>query len=70
MREHRQYVQSVFNFQQRCYLHIRVATDLKQWNTTSAVTWGTVHEHIIADTFCSKRSSSALLLHEQQAPQK
>ena len=34
-----------------------------------AVTWQTVHEHIVADAFCSKKSSSALLVHEQQAPQ-
>ena len=36
----------------------------------SAVTWRTVHEHVAADAFCSKKSSSALLAHEQQAPQK
>ena len=32
--------------------------------TVSAVTWRTVHEHIVADTFRSKKSSSTLLVHE------
>ena len=36
----------------------------------SAVTWRTVHEHIEADTFRSKKSLSTLLVHEQQPPQK
>ena len=40
------------------------------WNTISAVTWSTVHEHIVADAFCSKKSSSALLVPEQQVSQK
>ena len=39
-------------------------------NTISAVTWRTVHEHIVADALRSKNSSSALLIHEQQASQK
>ena len=34
----------------------------------SVVTWRIVHEHIVADAFHSKQSSSALLVHEQQAP--
>ena len=38
--------------------------------TISAVTWRTVPEHIVADAFRSKKSSSALLVHEQQASQK
>ena len=38
--------------------------------TVSAVTWQTVHEHIVADMFSSKKSSSALLVYEQQASQK
>ena len=49
--------------------HIVVTTDVKQWNTIRAVTWRTVHEHIVADAFRSKKSSSALLVHEQQARQ-
>ena len=32
--------------------------------TISAVTWQTVHEHIVAGVFSSKKSSSALLVHE------
>ena len=39
-------------------------------NKCSAVTWRTVHEHIVADAFRSKKSSSVLLVHEQHAPQK
>ena len=35
-----------------------------------AVTWRTVHEHIVADPFGSKKRSSALLVHAQQASQK
>ena len=61
---------NVFNFQQRCCLHIVITTDVKEWNTISAGTWRTVHEHIVADTFHSKESSSALTVHEQQASQK
>ena len=34
------------------------------------MTWQTVHEHIVAAAFCSKKSSSAVPVHEQQAPQK
>ena len=41
-----------------------------EWNTISAVTWGTVYEHIVADVFRSKKRSSALLAHEQQTSQK
>ena len=47
------------------YIYINI-----QWNTVSAVTWQTVHEHIVADAFRSKKSSSALLVHEQHASQK
>ena len=61
---------NVFNFQQRCCLHIIVATDVKWWNTVSAVIWRFVHEHIVADAFHSRKSSSVLPVHEQQAPQK
>ena len=36
-----------------------------------AVTWRrTVHEHIVADASRSKKSSSAILVHEQQASRK
>ena len=40
------------------------------WNAISAVAWRTLHEHIVADAFRSKKSSSALLVHERQASQK
>ena len=50
-------------------IYIYMYIDIK-WNTKSAVTWQTVHEHIVADAFCSKSSTSALLVHEQQASQK
>ena len=59
---------NVFNFQQRCCLHIVVTTDEELWNIISAVTWRTVYEHIVADTFHSKQSSSAVRVHEQQTP--
>lgn len=51
---------------QKLYIYI-------YWNTistTSAMTWQTVFEHTVVDTLCSKRSSSALLVHEQQASEK
>ena len=53
-----------------CCLHIVVPTVVKQWNTISAVTWRTSHEHTVTDTFCSRESSLALLVHEQLALQK
>ena len=61
---------NVFNFQKRCCLHIVVTTDATSWNTTRALRWQTVHEHIVTDPFHSKMSSSVLLVHEQQGPQK
>ena len=39
-------------------------------NTISAVTWRTVHEHLVANALRSSNSPSALLIHEQQASQK
>ena len=50
--------------------HVVVSTDVKQWNTIRGVTWRTVHEDIVADAFRSMKSSSVLLVHEQQVPQK
>ena len=44
---------NVFNFQQRCCLHIVITADVKQRNKISKVTWQTVHEHIVADAFHS-----------------
>ena len=61
---------NVLNFQQRCSLQIVVTAGVKYWSKISAVTWRTVHDHIVADTVRSKKSSSTLLFHEQQAPQK
>ena len=51
-------------------LHVAVTTDVKWWNTIGAVTWQTAYENTVADALHSKKSSSALLVHEQQAPQK
>ena len=34
------------------------------------MTWGTVHEHVLADAFCCKKSSSVLLVDGQQTSQK
>ena len=54
--------------------HIRSIGQVGQWllvdsgSQISAVTWTrTVHENRVADAFCSKKSISALLVHEQQA---
>ena len=33
----------------------------------NSVTWQTIYEQVAADVFCSKKSSSVLLVHEQQA---
>ena len=63
----------VFAFTLHIYWHLRKATNLNRfvcWNTISAVTWWTVHEHIVADVFRPKKRSSALPAHKQQAPQK
>ena len=60
---------NVFNFSQRCCLHIVITRDVKQWNNISVVTWRTVHEYIVPDAFFSKKSLSALLFHEQQTSQ-
>ena len=50
-----------FNFQHRCSFLILITIDVKRCNTTSAVIWESVHEHIVGDTFCSNQSSSANL---------
>ena len=61
---------NVCNFQQ----HFLFADCNNHRNNTgtkiSTVTWWTVHKHIVTDMFCSKKSSSNLLVHEQQASQK
>ena len=40
------------------------------WGAVGAVAWRAVHEHMVAGAFHSKKSLSALLVHEQQASQK
>ena len=60
---------NVFSIQQRCFARSNNHR-CKMLSTISAVSWRTVHEHIVADTFRSKKSSSALFVHEQQASQK
>ena len=61
---------NVFEFQQRCCLHIVITTTVKQRNKISLVTLRTVYKHIVADAFFSKKNLSALLVYEQQASQK
>ena len=51
---------------QRDYIYICICICVY---TISGVKWRTVHEHIVADVFRSKKNSSALLVHEQQASQ-
>ena len=36
----------------------------------SAMTWQKVHQHTVVDAFCSRKSLSALLVHEEHASQK
>ena len=58
-----------FNFQQ-CLLFAHSNNHGYNSGTKiSAVTWTTVHEHIVADAFHSNKSSSAVLVHEEQASQ-
>ena len=52
------------------YIYIYIYIYIYSETQISAVTWRTANEHILADTFCSKKSSSALLVHEQKASQK
>ena len=46
------------------YAYTHIYTHIYSRTQIRAVTWRIVHEHIVADTFCSKKSSSALLVHE------
>ena len=60
-----------FIIQRRCCLHyVLITTDVKEWNTITAVTWWTAHGDIVAEAFLSKKSSSVPLIDEQQASQK
>ena len=52
-----------------CCMHVVAITDVKQWQTICEVIWQTVHEHVAANVFHSKKTSSMLLIHEEQAPQ-
>ena len=57
---------NVYNFRQR-YLFAHCSNHRYNNGTQiSAETWRTVHEHIWADAFRSKKSSSALLVHKQK----
>ena len=53
---------NVFNFQQRLLFAYRSNRRYTSVTQMSAVTWQTIQ-----DTFCSKKSSSALRVHEQEA---
>ena len=55
------------SFISACYSHILVTTDIRKGTQISPTTWPTVHDHTVADAFLSKESSSALLVHGQQA---
>ena len=57
-------------FNSTCCLHTAATTRCNSGAQISAVTWLTVHEHIVAVAFCPRKRSSALLVHEQQAPLK
>ena len=58
---------NVFNFKQ-CLLFAHYSNHRYNSGTQiSAVTWRTVHKHLVADAFRSKKSSSALFVHDQQA---
>ena len=60
-RLHLLYYYSVYHKKSLSTLVISYGTQI------SAVKWRTVHEHVVADAFSSKKSLSALLVHEQQA---
>ena len=52
------------------YIYIDIYIHIFRGTQISAMAWRTVHEHIVADAFHSKKSSWALLVHEEQASQK
>ena len=58
---------NVFNFQQRLLFAYRSSRRYTSVTQMSEVTWQTIHKHVAEDTFCSKKSSSALHVHEQEA---
>ena len=59
-------------FVSTCCLHIlhRSKHRYNSGTQINAVTWQAVHKHVLADAFRSKKNSSVLLVHEQQASQK
>ena len=52
------------NFNSACCLNIAATSN--SGTQISPVTWRPVNKHIVSDVFYSKKSSSALLAHEQQ----
>ena len=61
---------NVFSFQQRLLHEHRSNHGYNSGTHISAATWRRVHEYIVADAFRSNKSSSMLLVHEQQTSQK
>ena len=58
---------NVFNFQQRLLFAHRSNHRYNSVIQISGVKWRTIHEHVVANAFFSKKSSSVLLAHEQEA---
>ena len=58
------------NFEQRLLFAHRSNHRYNSAAQITAVTWQTIHEHIVADAFHSKENLSTLLVDEQQASQK
>ena len=63
-------ISNVLNFQRRLLFAHSNNHRCNSRTHTSAVIWRTVDGHIVTDVFRSKKSSSALLVHEQKAPLK
>ena len=61
---------NVFNFHQLLFNAHRSSHRYNSGTHVNAATWRMVHEHIVADAFLSNKSSSTLLVHEQQTSQK
>ena len=58
---------NVCNYQQHLLFAHRSKHKYNSGTQISAVTGRTVHEYVVLDTFHSKKTSSALRFHEQQA---
>ena len=54
----------IYNIYIYIYIHIICTVEHNK-----CIDMANFHEHIVADTSRSKKNSSALLVHEQQAPQ-